>query len=183
MEKRDFDNIRVNALNVHQNTVCHFTNEGRIDKQKSDLGRCSQHARIDKHSLDYIILDDSTENFEVESNPISNPFLSSFSIPRGQPKYDLYDDKWVFIEEAKKLQKAIKDFAKRPVTPQKLYWKRKYEVERAAYDKRYKDSSLKINTKAFESVGIDTKHCDRARDEADAEIKRKKDEALAKCPS
>lgn len=197
MEKRDFDNIRVNALNVHQNTVCHFTDEGRIDKRKSDLARCSQLAYIDKTSLDYIISDDSTEMFDVETNPFAtdsfstnpfatdsfptNPFSSSNS--HGRPRYDLYDDKWVFIEEAKKLQQAIKDFSKRPVTPQKLYWKRKYEVEKAAYDKRYDDSSPKINTIAFEAAGIDTKHCDQARDKDEAEIKRYKDEALAKCPS
>lgn len=53
MEKRDFDEIRVNALNVHQNTVCHFTSDGRIDKRNSDLQRCSQLAFFDD-SMDYI---------------------------------------------------------------------------------------------------------------------------------
>merc|ERR1711868_143036 len=106
MEQRDFDNIRVNALNVHQNKVCQFTSDGRIDKRKSDLQRCSQLAYFDD-SLDYITSNESIENTDnsFQSNPFaSNPFdFNSNSNFHGRPKvYQVHDDKWVFIEEAKK---------------------------------------------------------------------------------
>jgi hypothetical protein len=203
MEQRDFDNIRVNALNVHQNKVCQFTSEQRIDKRKSDLERCSQLAYFDD-SLDYTISDESIEDAgnldnsnpfgsnPFESNPFgSNPFASNpiESIPfdvsstsQNRPRvYQLHDDKWVFIEEAKKLQQAIKDFSKHPVTTQKLYWQRKYNKEKEAYVARYKDDVIESNTEAFKSVGIDTTHCEEERKRVFAKVEEEKQTALQEC--
>merc|ERR1712126_12817 len=200
MEKRDFDGIRVNALNVYQNTVCHFTSDGRIDKRETDLQRCSQLAYFD-YSMDYITPNESIENtdnlfgsnpFEsnpFESNPFeSNPFESnpfdfnSNSNFHARPNaYQVHDDKWVFIEEAKKLQQTIKGFASHPVTPQKLYWQRKYDIEKAEYAARYKDSEIEIKSKQFKSAGIDTTLCEKNRAAKIKEIKEYKAKALADC--
>jgi len=190
MEKRDFDEIRVNGLNVHQNTVCHFTSDGRIDKRKSDLERCSQLAYFDD-SMDYITSNESIENADnqfktnpFESNPFSsNPFdFNSNSNFHGRPKvYQVYDDKWVFIEEAKKLQQTIKDFTSHPVTPQKLYWQRKYDIEMAEYAARYKDSEIEIKSKEFKSAGIDTTLCEKNRKAEIQKIKEIKEKALRDC--
>merc|ERR1712176_448121 len=181
MEQRDFDNIRVNALNVHQNKVCQFTSDGRIDKRKSDLQRCSQFAYFDE-SMDYILSDESIENADnsFKTNPFesnlfesnlfeSNPFdFNSNSNFHGRPEvYQVHDDKWVFIEEAKKLQQIIKDFQSHPVIPQKLYWQRKSEIE--------------FSSKEFESAGIDTTDCETERVRAMKEIKEYKEAELQKC--
>ena len=209
MEQRDFDNIRVNALNVHQNKVCQFTSDGRIDKRKSDLQRCSQLAYFDE-SMDYILSDESIEDagnsnpfdfksFEASEFQFSNPFESNpFESNRferdafetnsqNRPRvyddkvYELYDDKWIFIEEAKKLQQIIKEFSNHPVTPQKLYWQRKYNKDKEAYIARYEDSEIELSTEAFESVGIDTTQCEEERNRALAEVERNKRNALQDC--
>merc|ERR1712176_1020889 len=173
MEQRDFDNIRVNALNVHQNKVCQFTSDGRIDKRKSDLQRCSQLAYLDD-SMDYITSNESIENADnsfktnpFDSNPFeSNPFdFNSNSNFHGRPKiYQVHDDKWVFIEEAKK-----------------LYWQRKYNIEKAEYAARYKDSEIEFSSKEFESAGIDTTDCETKRNRAMKKIKEYKEAELQKC--
>jgi hypothetical protein len=190
MEQRDFDNVQVNALNVHQNKVCQFTSDGRIDKRKSDLQRCSQLAYLDD-SMDYITSNESMENadnsfktYSFDSNPFeSNPFdFNSNSNFHGRPKiYQVHDDKWIFIEEAKKLQQIIKDFTSHPVTPQKLYWQKKYDIEKAEYAARYKDSEIEFSSKEFKSAGIDTTDCETERNRAMKEIKEYKEAELQKC--
>merc|ERR1712176_1225607 len=159
MEQRDFDNIRVNALNVHQNKVCQFTSDGRIDKRKSDLQRCSQLAYLDD-SMDYITSNESIENADnsfksnlFESNLFeSNPFdFNSNSNFHGRPEvYQVHDDKWVFIEKAE-------------------------------YAARYIDSEIEFSSKEFESAGIDTTDCETERNRAMKEIKEYKEAELQKC--
>ena len=187
MRKSDFENIQVNALNVQQNNVCYFTNEGRIDTRNSDLQRCSQLAVLDE-SFDYVFADDS-EITESWNNQNSNPFAykgrhgrSTRSRKRSN-KYRVYDDRYVFIEEARKLQRIIKDFSKHPVTTQKVYWQKQYEIERAAYIERYKNSEIQVDTSSFDNAGIDTRHCFKERRDAEQKIKKAKEEALKKCPT
>merc|ERR1712178_555789 len=87
------------------------------------MGRCSQLAYFDD-SMDYITSNESIENADnqfktnpFESNPFSsNPFdFNSNSNFHGRPKvYQVYDDKWVFIEEAKKTSTNNQRFYKPP---------------------------------------------------------------------
>merc|ERR1719461_2715046 len=130
--------------------------------------------------MDYITSNESIENADnsFESSPSeSNPF--DF---HARPKvYQVHDDKWVFIEEAKKLQQTIKDFASHPVTPQKLYWQRKYDIEKAEYAARYNDSEDEFKSNEFKSAGIDTTLCDEKRAADMKYIKEKKEKALADC--
>lgn len=51
-------------------------------------------------------------------------------------------------------------------------------IEKAEYAARYKDSEIVFSSKAFESAGIDTRHCDEERNRAIAEIKDFKEKAL-----
>ena len=179
MEKHDFDNIRVNALNVHQNKVCEFTDEGRIDKINSDLQRCSQLAVFDE-SLDYV----KSENSQYDDSKYDDPFaMDNNGDPFLLSEYNLHEDKWVFIEEARNLQLIIQQFSTHPVTTQKVYWERKYKEELAAYHKRYEESDTKGNNTAFDDAGIDLSECRTERDNTVKEIKRRKLEALSKCPS
>ena len=177
MQLRDFDNIRVNALNVHQNKVCEFADDGRIDRRSSDLERCNQLAIFDEN-LDYVMNESPADNDQYH-NPFAMDPFARFS---NRPEYDLHDDEWVFIEEAQKLQQIIKEFSKHPVATQKLYWEGKYKQELQAYFKRYNESEIQLNTEAFDAAGIDTKHCEEARDKRDGEIKHYKAQMLAKCP-
>ena len=151
MRKRDFDNIRVNALNVHQNKVCRFTDEGRIDKIKSDLKRCSQLAIFDE-SFNYLSLDDVSSEYDDPFAIAENDDLSSL------PEYHLHDDKWVFIEEARNLQHIIQQFSTHPVTTQKGYWERKYKKELAAYLGRYNNCDYEMNTSPFDATGIELRN-------------------------
>merc|ERR1719410_2073920 len=85
------------------------------------------------------------------------------------------------LKRPKKLQQIIKDFTSHPVTPQKLYWQRKYDIEKAEYAARYKDSEIEFSSKEFESAGIDTTDCETERVRAMKEIKEYKEAELQKC--
>ena len=181
MEMHDFDNIKVNGLNVHQNNVCAFTDAGRIDTINSDLDQCKQLAVFDE-SLDYIMTDDTTSNNQ-DRNPFEmNPFeINPFSTVDDGQEYDIHEDKWVFIEEAKKLQHIIKDFAKHPFISEKHYWGGKYAEELAAYSKRKEEPDIQINSDAFKSPEIDLSQCEEERNRRESEIQREKERALRRC--
>merc|ERR1711990_558034 len=92
------------------------------------------------------------ESYSFKSNPFETNSFDVNSISQNRPSvYQLHDDKWVFIEEAKKLQQIIKDFSNHPVTPQKLFWQKKYDIEKAEYAARYKDSEIEFSSKEFKS--------------------------------
>ena len=173
MRKRDFDNIRVNALNVHQNKVCRFTDEGRIDKIESDLNECNQLAIFDE-SFNYLSLDDVSSEYDDPFAIAENDDLSSL------PEYHLHDDKWVFIEEARNLQHIIQQFSTHPVTTQKIYLEQKYKEELAAYLEHYENCDNQENTSAFDA---ELSSCQEQFENTAKEIKRKKLVALTKCPS
>ena len=179
MEKLDFDNIRVNALNVHQNKVCEFTDEGRIDKNESDLKRCSQLAFFDE-SLDYV----KKEDAQYDDSQYDDPFASDENAdPFSLVEYKLHGDKWVFIEEARNLQGIIQEFSAHPVTTQKVYWEGKYKIELDAYFERYNNTDDKVDDSVYEDAGIDLESCREERDNTEKEIKKRKLEELSKCPS
>ena len=177
MELSDFDNIRVNALNVHQNKVCKFTDEGRIDKTKSDLKRCSQLAFFDE-SLDYVKTEDAQSD---DSQNDDYEYDDLFAME--EDEYSLHDDKWVFIEEARNLQQIIQEFSAHPVTTQKVYWEGKYQLELADYFERHNNTDGKVDFSTFEDAGINLDDCREQRDTRLKEIKKEKLEKMSQCPS
>ena len=167
MEMSDFDNIKVNALNVQQNKVCRLDElkNGRINKV--DTYRCNQLPWFDE-SLDYYIPDDKESR-----SRFPNPFA----------KYDVHDDKWIFIEEAKNLQQIIVEFSKHPVSTQTIILKQEYDVAMAAYRKRNAESVMKKDAQIFKLAGVNLTHCDAQLEKDNAEIDSVKQTELAKCPT
>merc|ERR1711990_1080815 len=122
------------------------------------------------------------ESYSFKSNPFETNSFDVNSISQNRPSvYQLHDDKWVFIEEAKKLQQIIKDFSNHPVTPQKLYWQRKYNKDKEAYIARSKESQNTLSQEAFESAGIDTTQCEEEKKIRLADIKEEKRKRLQEC--
>ena len=96
--------------------------------------------------------------------------------------YDLHDDKWIFIEEARKLQEIIKDFSRHPVSTQKPYLERKYQQQLDAYFQRRKEASVHINTDdLFRTPEINTGYCKDRRNRKETEIRRSKERRLRNC--
>ena len=126
--------------------------------------------------------DDTTSNNQ-DRNPFEmNPFeINPFSTVDDGQEYDIHEDKWVFIEEAKKLQHIIKDFAKKPFISEKHYWGGKYAEELAAYSKRKEEPDIQINSDAFKSPEIDLSQCEEERNRRESEIQREKERALRRC--
>ena len=180
LQRSDFDNIRVNALNVNQNQFCKFTADGKVNQTITDLGTCYQLPRFNE-SLDYIISDDASNNFQ--SDEYSDPFaMDSESSSEDTFNYDLHDDKWIFIEEARKLQEIIKDFSRHPVSTQKPYLERKYQQQLDAYFQRRKEASVHINTDdLFRTPEINTGYCKDRRNRKETEIRRSKERRLRNC--
>ena len=132
MQKEDFDNIKISALNFEQARKCTLTN-GFINSQASE---CWKLPMLDLN-YDYKVTD------EVNDMPAPN----------------FYDNKFVFTNEMKKLYDVIIQNAQHPVITQKEYFKSEFEKDLKAYTSRTSVMHSDIRG-TMNQTEIDVKHCE-----------------------
>ena len=137
LEREDFNNIKYSALNVNQNEFCSFIFAGSADSKKDKY--CWRMAKMTS-SFDY---ESAVPVRARNSRSLDNPFAVNYDNPSdSENPFAVHDDKWIFIEEAKRFQNILKENMKHPVSPAKEFWRKKYEKDLQEYNSRIEASKV-----------------------------------------
>jgi energy-coupling factor transporter ATP-binding protein EcfA2 len=149
MIRSDFENIRTNALNVHQNKLCRLSMGGLTE---GDL--CWKRAKLNQDN-DYDLINPDDCWLINDPNQQIKCLNSDDSIKT-------YDNEFILTDEARKIQSIIKEFMNHPVIPQKLYWKQQLDKDLDSFNRRWADFHNFSNQTLddIKSPDVDTTKCD-----------------------
>jgi len=167
--KEDFDNIQYSALNVNQNRKCDFGADGKIVIDGNQSNNCWKMAKL-TDSLDY---EATPARARRNFNPFSQNGIIEFSSNDDHP-FAVEEDKWVFIEEARKFQNILKKNMQHPVSPAKDFWRKEYEKDLNAFNLRWTTSESGNSTigNLLQNDKVDTTECEEKHDNAVLAIKQ-----------
>ena len=149
MKREDFDNIKISAVNFVQARQCALI-DGIIDSHAFDCWK----SPIMNHDFDY----------QISSDPDKMDY----------PQF--HEDKYIFIDEMKKLYQMIIENANRPVRTQKEYFKSEFLKDIKDYHDRSAVMHIDV-TNALNNTDIDVSHCDEKFEEVKSNLKE-----TLKCP-